>query len=81
MLALRVRNFLEGQRLRVMINDAAAGEMPIPVTGHEDEHLIKLEAGLEPGDNRVELHVWRWDQADEHALLVMGVHAIRSGGP
>lgn len=78
--ALRLRNLLEGQRLRMMINGLPACEMSIPVTGRDDEHLVKLDAPLEPGDNAVELHTWRWDQADEHALLVVGVHALRCGG-
>lgn len=79
--ALRVRNFFKGQRLRVLINGEQRWEDAVPQTGHADEHLVRIETPLEPGANEVELHHWRWQHAEGArpiALLVIGIHAVRT---
>ena len=79
-IAMRVRNFQTGQRLRVMVNGRQTREEEIPVTGHESAHLVRIEADLEPGANRVELNHWRWNHqnpARPIALLIEGVHTLR----
>jgi hypothetical protein len=55
-------------------------EESIPVTGHKDEHLVKLEADLTPGPNEIELHHWRWNLQNPGrpiALIISGIHALR----
>jgi glycosyltransferase involved in cell wall biosynthesis len=80
LVALRLRNFHRDQRLRVMVNGARMYEESIPVTGHKDEHLVKLEADLTPGPNEIELHHWRWNLQNPGrpiALIISGIHALR----
>jgi len=70
-LVITCRNMLEGQRLRVVVNNSVAAEMPVPVTMHRADHAIKLPVRVSKGANHVQLHLWRWQLGKGRPLSLL----------
>jgi len=79
-LVLRVRNMLDGQRVRAARAGVPTAEQPVPITKHDRDHTVTLRLGLTRGANPIEIHRWRWDgRTPERPLSLLLIDATLIG--
>lgn len=82
LLLIACRNYWAGQRLRVVVNGACAGEHEVPVTGNARTLSLCTGITARPGQNEIELHHWQWDATRPDrpiALLILEIHVTPRG--
>jgi len=68
---LLVRNFHNRQAVRLEHEGRTLLKAPIPVTGHEREHVIRARLELPGGVSRLDLHFETWRADSERPLAVL----------
>ncbi len=70
-LAITCRNLHKGQRLRVVLNGSVVHEDSIPVTAPRTDHALTLPVKVSQGANHLQLHLWKWNQAQGRPIALM----------
>lgn len=80
-LAIAIRTYQAGQRVRVLVNGLPVGERDVPVSQGRSESLLSFHCTLEAGANSIEIHSWQWAPGPRPmAVLVSSITALPTGG-
>jgi glycosyltransferase involved in cell wall biosynthesis len=79
-LLISCRSFEPGQRVRLVHNGRAVGELPVPVSAEMD-HVLSFDVRLLPGKNAFDMHFWRWSvEGRPLALLITSIACVDEAG-